>query len=183
MRPLLLAAALLLACDHPGAPTPAATPEHSVRNFSWVEADSLAGMAKPGAYAELSDDLASVQAQGVQLVVTLTEDALPDEALAEAGLEAVHIPVIDYTAPTQEQLLAYVQLVREAAEDGRPVATHCYAGKGRTGTMLGAWLVSTGMSGIDAIDAIRQARPGSIETEEQEQAVIAFEATWAALFP
>ncbi len=179
----LLAAALLVACDHTDTPAPTASPHHAMHNFSWMEPDRLAGMALPGAYAPLEDDLAAIEIQGVQLVISLTEEPLPAAALEAHGLAAAHIPVEDYTAPTQEQLRAYVELVQRSTGQGQPVATHCHAGKGRTGTMLAAWLVSTGQSGAEAIAAVRAARPGSIETEEQEQAVIAFEATWAALGP
>jgi atypical dual specificity phosphatase len=159
-------------------------PEDDVINFSWVVPQRLAGMAKPGAFSNsLEQDLTILEARGIRMIVTLTEDALPAEDLGLHGIEAVHIPVVDYTAPTQDQLLEFVRVAGEAMHDGRPVATHCFAGKGRTGTVLAAWLVSTGRSGSDAIDAIRAARPGSIETEEQEQAVIDFETTWAQRIP
>lgn len=55
------------------------------------------------------------------------------------------------------------------------VAVHCMLGHGRTGTMLACYLVKTQkMSGSDAIREIRRLRPGSIETREQEQAVMEF---------
>ncbi|KAF1465204.1 Dual specificity protein phosphatase 23, partial [Megadyptes antipodes antipodes] len=48
-------------------------------------------------------------------------------------------------------------------------------GHGRTGTMLACYLAKVQkMSGGDAIREIRRLRPGSIETWEQEQAVIQF---------
>ncbi|NXT20028.1 DUS23 phosphatase, partial [Syrrhaptes paradoxus] len=48
-------------------------------------------------------------------------------------------------------------------------------GHGRTGTMLACYLAKARkMSGDDAIREIRRLRPGSIETREQEQAVIRF---------
>lgn len=52
---------------------------------------------------------------------------------------------------------------------------HCMLGHGRTGTMLACYLAKVQkMSGGDAIQEIRRLRPGSIETWEQEQAVIQF---------
>lgn len=55
------------------------------------------------------------------------------------------------------------------------VAVHCMHGHGRTGTMLACYLVkSRKMSGGDAIAEIRRIRPGSIETHEQEKAVVQF---------
>lgn len=154
---------------------------HEIHNFSWLVPDQLAGMAKPGAYQPLENDLAALHDLGVRQIVTLTEDALPATELTSQGLDALHIPVEDYTAPTQKQMVRFVHQVRSSMEAGRPVATHCYAGQGRTGTMLAAYLVSEGRTGQRAIDEIRELRPGSIETDEQERAVIAFEKTWAAL--
>lgn len=55
------------------------------------------------------------------------------------------------------------------------VAVHCMHGHGRTGTMLACYLVKTHkISGVDAIKKIREMRKGSIETQEQEKAVVQF---------
>lgn len=55
------------------------------------------------------------------------------------------------------------------------MAVHCMLGHGRTGTMLACYLAKAQkMNGSDAIWEIRRLRPGSIETREQEQAVIQF---------
>ena len=45
---------------------------------------------------------------------------------------------------------------------------HCGAGMGRTGTMLACYLVGKGYSFQDALAHVRQRRPGSVETLEQE---------------
>ncbi|NXS13747.1 DUS23 phosphatase, partial [Neodrepanis coruscans] len=48
-------------------------------------------------------------------------------------------------------------------------------GHGRTGTLLACYLCKVlDLDGGDAIREIRRLRPGSIETLEQEQAVIQF---------
>lgn len=55
------------------------------------------------------------------------------------------------------------------------VAVHCMHGHGRTGTMLACYLIKTKkISGVEAIGEIRKMRKGSIETYEQEKAVVRF---------
>ena len=51
------------------------------------------------------------------------------------------------------------------------MAVHCAAGLGRTGTLAAQLLVLQGVAPDEAILRVRQARPGTIETPAQEQAV------------
>ena len=55
------------------------------------------------------------------------------------------------------------------------VAVHCLAGRGRTGTVLAAYFVHRGLPAREAIQKVRDLRPGSIEVPEQEDAIRAFE--------
>jgi len=139
-------------------------------NFSWVLPGRLAGMARPGFFRKLELDLADLSAEGVRLVISLTEEPLPEDELARYGLEARHLPVVDFTAPTMEQLAEIARCVREEG----PVVVHCFAGQGRTGTALAACLVAEGLGAEEAIARIRALRPPSIETRAQEEAVREF---------
>lgn len=138
--------------------------------FSWVEPPHLAALARPD-----PEDLAWLRDQGVQVVISLTEHPLPRQGVNDAGLMAVHIPVDDFTAPTERQLRLAVDTIERAKRSGMGVAVHCGAGKGRTGTVLAAYLVSTGMTASEAIRKVRELRPGSVETFEQEQVVAEWE--------
>ncbi|MEQ9245598.1 MAG: hypothetical protein RLO21_06385, partial [Nitratireductor sp.] len=50
---------------------------------------------------------------------------------------------------------------------GEGVFLHCLAGDGRSALMAGCLLVRLGMSGVEALDAVRGARPNAIETDQQ----------------
>ena len=52
---------------------------------------------------------------------------------------------------------------------------HCQLGMGRAGTMLACYLIkTTHCDAQEAINTVREKRPGSIETEQQEQLVQKF---------
>jgi len=74
-----------------------------------------------------------------------------------------------------EQLQTFVSETQEAISSGGAGAIHCAAGMGRTGTFGAAYLVHKGMTSQEAIDKLRELRPGSIETTVQEDAVHDFE--------
>ena len=139
--------------------------------FSWVEKPLLAGMARPGS----AEELVWLRQQGIELLVSLTDEPPPRRWINEAGLFSVHVPVIDMTAPTAEQIDQCLSAIQRAHEKGLGVGIHCGAGLGRTGTLLACYFVSKGMTAKNAVARVRRLRPGSIETAEQERAVEEFE--------
>jgi atypical dual specificity phosphatase len=142
--------------------------------FSWVIENQLAGMPRPGTSAVLEDDIAFLQRQNIGLLVSLTSDTLSPSLLAEHGIESLHIPVHDFQAPTMKQIVEFVENASNKLANGERVGVHCTAGMGRTGTMLASYLVYQGSTAQEAIAKIRELRPGSIETAEQEEALQAY---------
>jgi atypical dual specificity phosphatase len=135
--------------------------------FSWVDHPRLAALALPRA----ADDLQWLRRNGIDVLVSLTEDPLPRHWVNDAGVMALHVPVPDMEPPTERQLDHIVAAVQRATESGLGVAVHCLAGMGRTGTVLAALLVADGLSARDALERVRDLRPGSVETLEQERAI------------
>lgn len=134
-----------------------------VSNFSWIIEKRVAGMARPRPthFDWLRD-------QGVSAVVSLTE-AAPD------GIEVfehIHLPVPDMTSPSLDELRAAILFIQERPDQG--VVVHCGAGLGRTGTVLAAYLVSRGASAPAALAKVRALRPGSVETPDQERAIVQY---------
>lgn len=71
-------------------------------------------------------------------------------------------------------LIVYlVNLLRNLKEKQEPVLIHCRAGWGRTGTILAIYLMEFyDKTAREAIQEVRNLRPWSIETTEQEMAVL-----------
>jgi atypical dual specificity phosphatase len=136
-------------------------------NFTWIDRPFLAAMARPDGPEELD----WLRQQGIELVLTLSEEPLRRDWVNDAGLLALHVPIIDMDAPTQEQIETSVSAIRRANERRMGVAVHCTAGYGRTGTILACYFVSRGLSAREAITRVRQQRPGSVETDEQAEAI------------
>ena len=139
-------------------------------NFSWLIKGALAGSGRPTSAGEVE----WLRKRGVKAIVTMTEDPLP--AGWVAGLDYLHVPTVDLTAPTVEGTDAAVAFIRERVERGEPAMVHCAAGLGRAGTILACYLVRhEGMAADEAVEAVRERRPGSIQSDEQERAVEYYE--------
>jgi atypical dual specificity phosphatase len=138
--------------------------------FSWIEKPVLAASARP----EAPDELSWLREQSIQLIVTLSEDPLPRLWVNDAGLFAMHVPVEDMHPPSQKQIDLIISAIDKAKSRNMGVAIHCTAGLGRTGTIVACYLVHQGMTGASALANIRDLRPGSVETEEQVEAVMEY---------
>jgi atypical dual specificity phosphatase len=149
-----------------------ATPQ----GFSWIERPWLAALARPRSL----DDLLWLRQAGIEVLITLTEDRLRRDWVDESGLLNFHEPLEDMEPPTLEQLQRSVSAISKARQQGYHVAVHCGAGLGRTGAVLAAYFVTQGLTAASAIQRIRQLRPNSVETTQQEQAIEAFARNFAA---
>lgn len=148
--------------------------------FFWLIEGVLAGCPRPGLRwqgprstddGDIGADLAALRAQGVGAILSLTETALPEEAMARSGLSGLHLPVPDFQAPSPDQLQAALAFIDRHRTEGLGVVVHCRAGQGRTGTVLAAYLIRGG-SGVDeAIQAVRTACPDAIGSEGQVTAL------------
>jgi atypical dual specificity phosphatase len=138
--------------------------------FSWVDKPHLAALA----YPDGPEELAWLRKEGVELLVSLTEDPPRRDWVEDAGLLLFHAPMIDMEAPTPAQLDRVLSAIRKAHERSMGVAVHCGAGLGRTGTVLACYFVTKGLTAENAVARVRRLRPGSVETDDQAEAVEAF---------
>jgi len=136
----------------------------------WLEERRVLGCAYPRREAAL----AGLARQGVSLLINLHERPHDRARLARHGLTELHLPVADFTPPSQAQLAHGVAAIVAATAAGERVAVHCGAGKGRTGTLLACYLVYQGLDADAAIARVRAVRPGSVETRAQAASVKAY---------
>ena len=112
---------------------------------------------------------------GVRALLNLSEEPLPLDLLSTYQLRGEHLPVDALTGPTLDQVERALIIIEGFLAQGLPVAVHCGAGLGRTGTILACYLVSQGRTAKEATRQVRTKRPGSIETLAQKTVVETYE--------
>jgi atypical dual specificity phosphatase len=148
-----------------------------VHRFYWLIEDVLAGCSRPGANGgNVDGDLDTLRDHGVGALLTLTETALPRGALERHGIEGMHLPVDDFHAPTTAQMLDALAFLDRARAAGTPAAVHCLAGQGRTGTVLAAYLIRSGLDPDQAVAEVRAVCPGAVEAKPQMVALAEWDA-------
>lgn len=146
----------------------------------WIIPGVLAGMPLPfihpdrrtaggGGLNAFDDELVELYSAGVRAVVSLLN--LPSDApiYESAGFSFLCLPVPDGGAPSRAQAEQFVRFVTDQRSQQRPVAVHCEAGLGRTGTALALYLISEGASAEAAIRRVRKVERAAIETGRQVQ--------------
>jgi len=107
-----------------------------------------------------------LEARGVSAVVNLRIE-FDDAAAGVAGERHLYLPTEDDRAPSLEQLREGAEFIREVTAGGEGVYVHCGSGVGRAPTLAAAYLVSTGLTPMEAWDEIRRVRPFIRPTAEQ----------------
>ena len=100
-------------------------------------------------------NLAALKRDGWTVIVSFECDRLDPAEVRAAGIEHRLICVEDFTAPTIDQLYEFNAFVDRKLKEGAKVLTHCYAGRGRTGTFLASRLVWRGVSVEEAVRQVR----------------------------
>jgi protein tyrosine phosphatase (PTP) superfamily phosphohydrolase (DUF442 family) len=127
---------------------------------------------------DLEGDFDAIAAWGPVAVVTLMREreirrpSIDDirRAAERRGLEWHHLPIVDAGVPDGKFETCWQRSgpgLRAILRAGRRVLVHCQGGLGRSGMIAARLLVELGERPAAAIERVRAARPGAIETEAQ----------------
>lgn len=142
------------------------------------QADALTGAWQ----RDLATDIAAIDEWGAALVVTLVEPhelamlgvhELGEE-LARRHIEWRHLPIRDVSVPCsrfEADWAAHGEGIRARLRSGFDVLVHCKGGLGRAGMIAARLLAELGVEPGRAIEQVRAARPGAIETLDQVEHV------------
>ncbi|PIO72253.1 dual specificity phosphatase, catalytic domain protein [Teladorsagia circumcincta] len=93
------------------------------------------------------------------------------ERLMRNDIFYYNFPLPDFEGCTPERLVDIVTVMIYELTRGK-VAVHCHAGHGRTGMVIAACLMLLrGMTPREAVDFVRQKRPGSVQSSDQVEAL------------
>jgi protein-tyrosine phosphatase len=127
---------------------------------------------------DLPADLAAIESWGAEVLISLIEEheyrfvgveRLPE--LVPEHIRHLRLPIADASVPGsvwEQSWRREGPSVRGVLARGGRVCIHCMGGFGRTGLLAARILVEFGEEPERAIRAVRAARPGAIETSEQE---------------
>lgn len=127
---------------------------------------------------DLGVDLDAIAAWGAKLVLTLVEPAelaalkVPQlgHEIGRRGISWRHLPIADYSVPTQafeQQWISHGREIRGMLRNGEDIVVHCKGGLGRAGMIAARLLAELGVVPEAAIHAVRRVRKGAIETPAQ----------------
>lgn len=168
---------------------PTDPPRRPIPNSYWVVPGRFAAGEYPGHWNDdmAADKLARMLDAGIDHFIDLTQrrDGLAPYALIaqrqaeRLGLDVEHAshPIRDLGVPrTPQQMAETLDAIDDALENGRTVYVHCWGGVGRTGTVVGCWLVRHGQTGDAALRQVaewfqqmQKARPYSRSPETSQQ--------------
>jgi atypical dual specificity phosphatase len=148
-------------------------------NFGWVLDGKLAGSGLPMNYSQFF----WLIKHGIKTIITVREVPLPSNWFTDSiknidsdNINYLHLSVEDFGAPSIEEIDSTVDYIQRQIDNRKPVMVHCAAGKGRTGTILAAYLLKNeNLTAEQAIKKIRNLRPGSIQSNIQEMTISIYE--------
>ena len=155
--------------DFAGSRKTALEVERTIPDAYWVSPGRVLAGEYPGS-VELEDarpKLRWLLETGVSAFVDLTERGELEPYLKVLAEEADRLgtapeyqrrPIRDMSTPTVDEMTEILDAIDAAVEAGKLVYLHCMAGLGRTGVVVGCYLVRHGRSGEETLEEISRLR-------------------------
>ncbi len=142
--------------------------ERPSTNSYWVVPSRFVAGEYPGAQdpSEAAARVRTLLGAGIDHFIDLTEphelvpySEIVEEEATRLGRSVRHerrsIP--DVSVPTSPSAMVDIlDTIDAALEEGRTVYVHCWGGVGRTGTVVGCWLVRHGRTGEEALAQVAE---------------------------
>jgi atypical dual specificity phosphatase len=122
--------------------------------FKWLVTNKVAGAPHPDLFGGLPVVASFLREQGIGSIVTLCERPLEPNAQS-LGFKYLFAETPDFRPPSD--FLPILAFMEAQVAQGTGVLVHCFAGIGRTGTVLAAWLLwqEPALSAEEAIARVR----------------------------
>lgn len=153
----------------------------------WVEENLFLAGEYPGGYGaeETRRRMDTFLENGIRTFIDLTqphelapyEPILKEQAQIYDYMADYHrFAIRDHGVPSVQTMTLILDTIDSAIQNDSPVYVHCWGGVGRTGTVVGCYLVRHGLSpkkALERVDQLYKTRPQnyflvrSPETEEQ----------------
>jgi len=151
-----------------------------IEDAYWVTG-ALAAGRYPGSEDErtAAAQIAHLERAGVTRFVDLTHEGElePYAHLLPPTIGYLRRSIRDFSVPSAVQLEEILEVIDRKLDQGGVVYVHCWAGCGRTGVVVGSWLVRHGTEPKEALRLIAELRGlGCPQTLEQRLMVLGWPA-------
>jgi atypical dual specificity phosphatase len=144
-------------------------------NFSWLIENELAGHRG----IQSDEHLQFLKGKGVKALIRMTQvPRVKQKDLEGAGFLDYHLSIPDMSAPALHDINLMIGFIEQCLSQGKPVGVSCDGGYGRTGCLLACFFITRGMDAPGAISFVKDKRPGSVLTDDQDKAVYEFAASY-----
>ncbi len=138
-------------------------------NFGYLGSYKVAGMGEPW-LIKIGENHMVLKDLGIGAILTLTEEDDLQEQHKKSGFQQLHLPVDDTMPPTVDTMKKALDFIDLSLEENLGVAVHCLEGRGRTGTVLCAWIAKEeSLNYEEAIKRVHELRPYCVITKAQRK--------------
>lgn len=135
--------------------------------YEWWIANTVARGTQP-----TTANIAYLADHGFRGVVNLrSEDNTEEQSVLDAGMNYLHLPIVDGTVPTDAQMKRFLKFATNPKNT--PLYVHCNAGRNRTGVAVAIYEMA--VMGMTAKAAIKEGETFGLHLATQETYIEDFE--------